>query len=256
MTPRIQVLFTPADFAALSQRELAGAACVVFDVLRATTTMVTALANGAAAIVPVEDIAAALELRRQQADVLLGGERGGRRIGADLTGGVKFDLGNSPREYAPERVRGRTIVMTTTNGTRALRACLGAQRIWLGALANLAAVAARVRDSAPRPLWLVCSGTGEAAAWEDTLAAGALCEALGPVADAAAGAADSAFLARELYRRFAADLPGSMRFSRNARRLLAMPDLRDDVEFCLRRDTTDCTPVCLPDGRIVRQAVA
>jgi 2-phosphosulfolactate phosphatase len=92
----LEVLFSPADFSPLHQRDLSMTVCVVFDVLRATSTMVTALDNGARAIVPVEDIPKALAMRREQSDVLLAGERAGLKIGADLTGSVAFDFGNSP----------------------------------------------------------------------------------------------------------------------------------------------------------------
>src|SRR6266404_2400812 len=125
----IEVLFTPADFEALSRRDLGETLCVVFDVLRATSSMVTALGNGAAAIVPVAEIEEALEIRKRQPDVLLAGERNGLRIQAELTGALAFDLGNSPREFTPEIVKDKTIVMTTTNGTRALRACASARTV-------------------------------------------------------------------------------------------------------------------------------
>src|SRR6478735_9120305 len=94
----IDVLFAPAEFAALGGRDLSGTVCVVFDVLRATSSMVTALANGASAIVPVSEISEALAARRDRPDLLLAGERGGVRIPANLTGGIPFNLGNSPLE--------------------------------------------------------------------------------------------------------------------------------------------------------------
>ena len=84
----LEVLFTPAEFAALPQRDLRRTVCVVFDILRATSTMVTALANGAAAVLPVAEIAEALAARAHLPDALLAGERDGFRICADLTGGV------------------------------------------------------------------------------------------------------------------------------------------------------------------------
>src|SRR5258707_11084275 len=95
----IDVALHPAEIAQLPARDLSRTTCIVFDVLRATSSMVTALANGAAAIVPVADIAEALAVKEKQPDVLLGGERNGLRITAVLTGGTDFDLRNSPREY-------------------------------------------------------------------------------------------------------------------------------------------------------------
>src|SRR4051812_25271060 len=115
----LEVRFTPADFAALKKRKLETTLCVVFDVFRATSSMVTALANGAEAIIAVEEISDALEMKKKHPspwNVLLAGEREGVRIRAELTGGTDFDLGNSPREFTKDKVAGKTIVMTTTNG--------------------------------------------------------------------------------------------------------------------------------------------
>src|SRR5436190_11942294 len=116
-----EVLFSPAEFAALRQRDLSATTCVVFDVLRATSSMLVALNHGAEAIIPVGEIAEALAMKRERPDVLLAGEREGLRIRKELTGSINFDFGNSPREFTRDRVGGKTLVMTTTNGTRALR---------------------------------------------------------------------------------------------------------------------------------------
>ena len=135
----IEVLFTPAEFEALSKRDLSETVCVVFDVLRATSSMVTALANGAEAIIPVSEISEALEIKREDPNVLLAGERNGLRIEANLTGSISFDLGNSPREFTKNRVAGKRIVITTTNGTRALRSCGHAKTVLIGSFLNLEA---------------------------------------------------------------------------------------------------------------------
>ena len=244
----IEVLFTPAEFEALARRDLSRTACVVFDVLRATSTIVTALGNGAAALVPVAEISEALAWQVRQPGVLLAGERGGLRIRSAQTGGADFDLGNSPREFTADVVRGKTIVTTTTNGTRALRASAPAQTVLVGSFLNLAATARRLRQLAPENLLLVCSGTGEQAATEDALAAGALADLVWN--DVRGGVADSAQLAREFYRRFQSDLSGAMVHSANGQRLLALPELREDVAFCLRRDVVDLVAVMSRDGCI------
>src|SRR5262245_15426629 len=137
----LEVLFTPADFAGLKQRDLADTVCVVFDVFRATSSMIAALANGATAIVPVSEIPDALEFRRRDPQTLLAGERDGVRILAAQTGGIDFDLGNSPREFVREKVAGKTIAMTTTNGTRALQSCARAKQVLIGSFLNLRATA-------------------------------------------------------------------------------------------------------------------
>src|SRR3954468_9794467 len=92
----LDVHFTPADFNALSQRDLSSTICVVFDVLRATSSMITALANGATEIIPVAEIHEALALRKADQNILLAGERDGVLITSALTGGSSFDFGNSP----------------------------------------------------------------------------------------------------------------------------------------------------------------
>ncbi|MBI5772622.1 MAG: 2-phosphosulfolactate phosphatase [Verrucomicrobia bacterium] len=247
----LEVLFTPAEFAALPQRDLSRTVCVVFDVLRATTTMLTALANGAAAIVPVAEISEALALHRQRPDVLLAGERDGVRILGPLTGGVDFDLGNSPREFTPAKVVGKTIVMTTTNGTRALRACAGAKATLVAGFVNLRAVAKHIECESVENLLLVCAGTHEEAAYEDTLGAGTLCDLIWPqFADG--HIADSAQKARNIFLSAQGDLLVAMRHSRNGRRLLALPELHDDVPLCLRRDSLDLLAALQSDGAVRR----
>src|SRR5262245_22700902 len=136
MIERVELLQAPAEWRALSPPDLADTTCVVFDVLRATSTMLTALAHGAARVVPVSEIGEALAWRTRDPAVLLAGERDGVRILAAGGTGVDFDLGNSPRELDATRIRGRAIVITTTNDTRALRACAGARCVLLAAFLN------------------------------------------------------------------------------------------------------------------------
>ena len=150
-----------------------GGVAVIIDVLRASTTIVTALANGAAFVLPTAEIEAA---RRFQRDLppgtLLGGERGGVPIGG-------FDLGNSPAEYGHGRVAGRGIVMTTTNGTEALARCQHAREAMIGCLVNRTAVArlaAHLADEAT-DVHLVCAGTDGQVTEEDLLGAGAILDA-------------------------------------------------------------------------------
>jgi 2-phosphosulfolactate phosphatase len=250
MQANLEVLFTPAEFSALEPRDLSASVCVVFDVLRATTSMTMALAAGATRIFPVQEIVDAVELKRRHPNALLAGERNGVRILAAQSGGIDFDLGNSPREFTTERVAGREIIMTTTNGTRALQACVGAERILPAAILNLGAVAAWLGRKRPARLLVVCAGTFEEAAYEDTWAAGALCDLVWARFQGEA-VSDSAGMAREIYRAAPKDLAEIVKHSRNARRLLADADLRDDVAFSWRRDAQ---PVLgeLRDGAVVR----
>jgi len=251
MAQSLEVILSPAEFNGLRDRDLSNSACVVFDILRATTTMVTALAAGATAIIPVSEISEAVDYHRQDPHVLLGGERNGVRIRSDLSGGVEFDLGNSPREYTAEKVGGREIVMTTTNGTRALRACAGAAQVLIGSFLNLRATYLRLQQHRPENLILVCSGTLEQPALEDILAAGALCERVWQHY-AGGHIADSAELARRIYPLMQSSLLDAMRYSSNGRRLLSQPVLRDDVWLCVQRETVSFTAELQRDGKIRR----
>src|SRR5215212_2892571 len=103
----VETILTPAEFPALAVRDLSATTCVVFDVLRATSSMLTALNNGAEEIIPVVEIAEALAVKQGRPEVLLAGERHGLRITRELTGSVDFDFGNSPRDFTPDKVRGQ-----------------------------------------------------------------------------------------------------------------------------------------------------
>jgi 2-phosphosulfolactate phosphatase len=262
----------------------------VFDVLRATSTFVTALHHGAKVIIPVREISEALAIRQKQPDVLLGGERNGVKIRAaqkwdrhlacpEQAGSlshseIDFDLGNSPREYTPEKVRGKTIVSTTTNGTRALRACAGAKMVLAASFLNLGATAEFLRQEKVENILLVCAGTGENRADEDVLAAGALCEMLirwgettgepkkkqnlqrsgsrgrSPHQKEICKLSDSAEITLCAYSQSKTDLSAAVSKSENARRLLAIPELREDVAFCLQRDIYPLVAKMEADGTI------
>jgi 2-phosphosulfolactate phosphatase len=242
---RVEVLFSPTEYAALSARDLSKTVCVVFDILRATTTMLTALSNGAAEVIPVSEIPEALALRAKDPKLLLAGERGGHRITSALTGSVDFDFGNSPREFTTEKVRGRRIAITTTNGTRALRACAHATEIQIGSFLNLSALAKRAAASAHENLLIICAGTAEESSLEDTLAAGALCEAM-----PSSQLRDSAEIALATYLHHKPNLIAAVSAARNGRKLLSIPELAPDVAVCFQRDTLKITARMHRDGAI------
>ncbi len=151
------------------QPELISATCaVVFDVLRATSTIITALANGCSGVIPVTDtedaIARAHQNRHQGLATLLGGERGGRK----LTG---FDTGNSPLEYSGDVIAGKFLILTTTNGTRTIEVCKTASNVYMGSLLNARAVARRLYNK-KSDVTLVCAGTKGRFSLEDAVAAG------------------------------------------------------------------------------------
>jgi 2-phosphosulfolactate phosphatase len=212
----VDVVLNPAEIAQLPARDLSKTTCVVFDILRATSSMVTALAHGAAEIYPVRTIEEALALRKEHPEAVLGGERQGDPIPG-------FDIGNSPKEYTG--LTNRRIVTTTTNGTVALRACEHAQRVLVGALLNLDAVAAELRASAPSDVLLVCAGTFDTFALEDAYAAGRLIAEL-----PGATLTDAAQIAATLAARYPNALE-ALRLARNGRALSAT-GRGTDVEWC------------------------
>jgi 2-phosphosulfolactate phosphatase len=246
----IETILTPAELPALARRDLRGTACAVFDILRATSAFVTALHNGAKEIIPVCEISEAVALRRRQPEVLLAGERDGVKIRAAQSGGVDFNFGNSPREFTPEKVRGKTIVSTTTNGTRALRACAGAKTVLAASFLNLAATADFLRGE--KEVLLICAGTGENPAAEDILAAGGLMELLAAHEDARPALSKAAETARQTYAQMNTDLATAIGSSENGRRLLAIPELHDDVAFCARRDIFNLVALMQADGSLRR----
>jgi 2-phosphosulfolactate phosphatase len=244
----IEVLFSPAEFETLRKRNLSQTTCVVFDVLRATSTMITALANGAKAIIPVSEISEALEIKRQDPNVLLAGERDGLRIEANRTGSINFDLGNSPREFTKEKVAGKRIVITTTNGTRALRSCAHAGTVLISSFLNLTATISFLEtEDPPLQLVVICSGTFEQSALEDVLGAGALCE---PFYSNDLVYSDSVFMAVDLFLEARDCLNHAFSLSRNGRRLLSRPELREDVSYCAQRDIYDFVVEMGKDGTV------
>ncbi|MFO0929574.1 MAG: 2-phosphosulfolactate phosphatase [Gemmataceae bacterium] len=156
---------------------LAGGVAVVIDVLRATTTMVYALAAGCPTILPCGTIDEA----RAAADVLPAGKAllAGERDGVPLDG---FDLGNSPREFTPARCKGQTLVLTTSNGTRALLHAAPAERVLVAAFANFSAVCEQLKGER-RPMHIICAGDRGGVALEDVLLAGALVDYLAGCVD-------------------------------------------------------------------------
>ena len=176
---------------------IAGGIAIVIDVLRASTTIATALAHGAAVVLPRRSIDEARATAAARPGTVLGGERGGVKIAG-------FELGNSPAEYTADRVAGKPVVITTTNGTLALAACHDAAEVLVGAIVNRAAVVATARALAAArgcdAIHLVCAGTDGQVTEEDVLAAGAILDAASRQ-DELDAAADAA---RDRFRRLAA----------------------------------------------------
>ena len=229
---RVHVALTPAEFPGLV---LEGRVAVAVDVFRATTTLVAACAAGCARLVPVPDRDAAVTAAAQYpaAEVLLAGERGGSMIEG-------FDLGNSPLEYVAERVTGRTLVFTTTNGTEAMIHARRAPVAAIAALVNVAAAARWALDQ-DRDLTVLCAGEKRAFSLEDAVCAGLL---VGHVRAEAASAdtTDAALAVLRLGEHYAAQLDRLAVESEWGRKL-ARQGRAADLDACLRLDTSPVVPV-------------
>jgi 2-phosphosulfolactate phosphatase len=229
---RVHVALTPLEFPALA---LDGRAALVVDVLRATSMVVAAFEAGCARVIPVADAAQARERARRLAPepVLLAGERGGERLDG-------FDLGNSPLDCTPERVGGRSIVLTTTNGTAAMLKASEAGAAALAALTNVGA-AVRWTVSQGTDLTVLCAGEKGGFSLEDAVCAGLLAESLARVA-AGVKLSDAAQAARCLGVLYGSRLDRLRRDSGWARHLEARAR-GADLDCCLRVDASGLVPV-------------
>jgi 2-phosphosulfolactate phosphatase len=199
---------------------LTGSLAVVIDVLRATTTIVHALAAGCVAVRPCLEVDEARRIADHlpAGKVLLGGERGG----VPLAG---FDLGNSPREYTARRCKGTTLVLTTSNGTVALGRAAEAERVLVAAFVNFSAVCEQIILD-PRPVHIVCAGSEGEPCLEDTLLAGAFVDFLCEETDARLN--DSARLAWDCFENHGRILAGALEISKGGVHLAGL-GYRDDV---------------------------
>jgi 2-phosphosulfolactate phosphatase len=226
----LEIYYSPTQWRTLETERLRASACAVIDVIRATSTIVTALAQGASGVQPVASVDAAFALKERNPEALLAGERGGRALPG-------FDLGNSPEDFTPERVQGRPIILTTTNGTQALAACDGAQAVITASLLNLDAAAARLREIGP-PWIIVCAGCDGKFGVDDAVVAGALAEALGR---------EHAMVS--LYHSVRRELAETLLASAAARELLKV-GLEKDVPFCARMNLFSIVPTLGKDGML------
>lgn len=255
--PRLDVVLTPR---ALREDDLDGAAVVVIDVLRASSTIVTALAHGARTVIPAADLGEAGRLRAtlDPSSSVVGGERSGIPIAG-------FDAGNSPLEYSAEAVNGKTVVLTTSNGTGAIRQARSALQVAAGSFLNAERATrflAEALSDGHRAV-LLCAGSDGRTALEDTLCAGLLLDRLmtrhrhaaprhaAPREEARAltHLPDAAQMAMALYRGSRASLARTLLGARHTQRLIAL-GYGDDVSACARIDAHDVLPI-LRDGRLV-----
>ncbi|WP_199118440.1 2-phosphosulfolactate phosphatase [Pedobacter sp. ASV28] len=225
--PKIEVCLTPA---LLDLYAIENSIVVVIDVLRATSSITYGIDNGAEAIIPVMEVEDCLAYADQ--GYLLAAERNGEVV----TG---YDFGNSPFSYTKDKVYGKTIVLTTTNGTKAMHlAQERAHQVIIGSFLNLAAICDYLK-SQNRNVLLLCAGWKDNFNLEDTLFAGAVVHHLQgdfKLAD------DSCVAAVDMYRLAKDDLRQYLRKSSHSHRLIKL-NIEEDVQFCLKLDLCKTIPV-------------
>ena len=234
MHKRIEVCLTPA---LLHLYDVTESIVVVIDILRATSSIVYGIANGADAIIPVANVEDCLKYSEQ--GYLLAAERNGEVVDG-------YDFGNSPFSYTPEKVKGKTIVLTTTNGTKALHmARETAYQVVLGSFLNLQALCDWLKIQ-NRSVLLLCAGWKDAFNLEDTLFAGAVVTDLRKDFD---HFDDASIAAEDLYLLAKSDLRSYLHKSSHSHRLAAL-NIEEDVVFCLERNICRAIPVLVGDSLI------
>jgi 2-phosphosulfolactate phosphatase len=229
---RVKIWFYPI-LTEIEKEVLHGAAVAVIDVLRSSSTILAALCSGAKKIIPVNDIETASRLVRpsERGLKLLAGERKGLPIEG-------FDLFNSPLEFTPDRVRGKTIVLSTSNGTKAVTAASTAKRVVICAINNVGAAADALRRESR--LVIICSGNSGELAGEDLLCGGMLLARLGE-SGKSGGLSDAARLALFLAESVGNDVEDFLRSCDRGRELMAN-GYEEDIAYCALRDNINRVP--------------
>ncbi len=220
---KISLALLPAELMADALRN---SQVVVFDVLRATSTMTTAMAAGAKQIHFFASSDEALAARQHHPDALLCGEKGCLKVPG-------FDLGNSPLEFNSQRIAGRRILMSTTNGTRAIHSARMARRLFAGSLLNAQATAAALAANTD-DIILLCAGTDGAPAFEDMIGAGAvISELTKTAAKKKLLMSDLAWAAYYAFCGAESDIQSALLVARGAQNLVAA-GLSPDIQHCCR----------------------
>jgi len=237
---RIDLYFTPGQTDELALRDRT---VVVIDVLRASTTIIAALSNGAREIIPVATVESAVKISGNLFGdvILLGGERNGRMIDG-------FNLGNSPAEYTGERVKGKAIIFSTTNGSQALVKARYARELFVCGFVNMGTVADALWQT-PRDFTIVCAGNDGVLSMEDTVCAGMLVSRVAAGGGLDPELSDGALVARTLHRTFGRGILKMIRSSDHGRRLLEI-GFGEDLKFCAGVDTLPVLP--LLEGNVIK----
>jgi len=208
---------------------------VVIDVLRSGTSILNALTNGAEAVIPAGSLKEAYELHNQHPEYLLVGERRGHMPKG-------FDLGNSPLEFAREKINGKRLVMTTTSGTAALARCRLARWVLVGVFLNAEAVARKAEEIAAKEgvgISLVLAGEKGGFSLEDFLCAGAITGELSSTNVSLSDKVQAALLA---FRQAKSDLAGSVMEAEHAKHLIRL-GFKGDVDFACHLNVLRAVPI-------------
>ncbi len=218
------------------------ACAIVIDVLRATTTMATALQSGAEAIQVFDDLDELYSVSESWPEEkrLLAGERSGEKLDG-------FDLGNSPSECTPEQVAGKRIFMSTTNGTRALERVQQVPLLLTASLTNRAAVVRFLMQEQPHTVWIVAAGWRGSFSLEDTICAGAIACGLSVERDSDCAGDDESIAAMALFERWEKRLPQLIRYAHHGRGLAAL-GCEEDLDYCARLDSVNVVPLQMEPG--------
>jgi 2-phosphosulfolactate phosphatase len=228
MTNNLHICLTPS---LLPLFEVENYVVVIIDIFRATSSICYGIENGAEAIIPVSQVEECLAYQEKHPDYLLAAERNGEVVDG-------FDFGNSPFSYTKEKVNGKTVVLTTTNGTQALHLSRSAKKIIVGSFLNLTSVCNWLKEQNENIL-LVCAGWKNNFNLEDTLFAGAVVNQLkhsGFELD------DAAIAANDLFETGKGDIPAYLAKTSHSERLKKL-GIEEDIAFCLKVDLTTAIPV-------------
>ncbi|HVB03963.1 MAG TPA: 2-phosphosulfolactate phosphatase [Chitinophagaceae bacterium] len=225
--PKLEVCLSPA---LLHLYDLSGATVVIVDVLRATSTICTALYNGAARVIPVDTVEKCISLGLEL-NALTAGERDGKIVPG-------LQRGNSPFEYSREAIAGKSLVLTTTNGTRLLHMARNAADIITGSFPNLTAVCDYL-VSGNRHVVIACAAWKNRVNMEDVLFAGAV---INRIRDRLDIACDSAIIAESLYLQAKGNIFNFLKNAAHFKRLTGY-GLEKDIVYCLTQDIAGTLPV-------------
>ncbi|MCK8817424.1 2-phosphosulfolactate phosphatase [Natroniella sulfidigena] len=206
---KIDLIFSATD---IKREEVKNKAVVVIDTLRATSTIITALAQGCSKVIPVAEIKEARKLSKNlKKDCLLAGERQGIKIDG-------FDLGNSPRDYTAKKVAGKVIVLTTTNGTQCFKRLIETEEILVASLLNVEQVSARLESK--KEVVFCCAGVAGQFALDDFITAGKIIAEL--VAESEVSLSDRALVAYQTYLQNKNGLRSILKRSQSGRNLISL----------------------------------